>query len=155
MRNGRSNGCQRKVVVQFDKEASQTRDYCVAKNATHCAARSDPSLRKLRFLRMTSNSTTTDCRSSEHASTTRLEQECELGRVGYCWQGAAGGVNPAETPGTRRVFIAMGGRIGQTPMGPSDAMITEFHQRQSIRSISVLVQFHHDRAPRLPLWPEL
>jgi len=32
-------------VAQFDKEASQTRDYCVAKNATHRAARPDPSLR--------------------------------------------------------------------------------------------------------------
>jgi len=50
------------VVVQFDKEASQTRDYCVAKIATlrqaqgrlHRAARPDPSLRKERLLRMTS-----------------------------------------------------------------------------------------------------
>src|ERR1035438_8809322 len=41
------------VVVQFGKEASQTRDYCVAKNATHRAARPDPSLRKERLLRMT------------------------------------------------------------------------------------------------------
>jgi hypothetical protein len=60
------------VVVQFDKEASQTRDYCIAKNpsvafalsgqaATHRAARPDPlgklgagsSLRKERLLRMT------------------------------------------------------------------------------------------------------
>jgi hypothetical protein len=40
-------------VVQFGKEASQTRDYCVAKNATHRAARPDPSLRKKRLLRMT------------------------------------------------------------------------------------------------------
>jgi len=30
------------VVVQVGQEASQTRDYCVAKNATHCAARPDP-----------------------------------------------------------------------------------------------------------------
>ena len=36
-----------------DKEASQTRDYCVAKNATRRAARSDPSLRKERLFRMT------------------------------------------------------------------------------------------------------
>ena len=35
------------------KEASQTRDYCVAKNATRRAARLDPSLRKKRLLRMT------------------------------------------------------------------------------------------------------
>jgi len=28
-------------VVQFNKEASQTRDYCVAKNATRRAARPD------------------------------------------------------------------------------------------------------------------
>jgi hypothetical protein len=34
-------------------EASQTRDYCVAKNATLRAARPDPSLRKKRLLRMT------------------------------------------------------------------------------------------------------
>ena len=40
--------------MQFDKEASQTRDYCVAKSATHRAARPDPSLRKERLLRMTS-----------------------------------------------------------------------------------------------------
>jgi hypothetical protein len=39
--------------VQFDREASQTRDYCVAKNATHRAARPDPSLRKERLFRMT------------------------------------------------------------------------------------------------------
>jgi hypothetical protein len=41
------------VVVKFGKEASQTRAYCVAKNATHRAARPDPSLRKERLLRMT------------------------------------------------------------------------------------------------------
>ena len=40
---------------QGDKEASQTRDYCVAKNATHRAARPDPSPRKERLLRMTTN----------------------------------------------------------------------------------------------------
>jgi len=42
------------VVVQFEKEASQTRDFCVAKDATLRAARPDPSLRKNRLLRMTS-----------------------------------------------------------------------------------------------------
>ena len=42
------------VVVQFEKEASQTRDYCVAKNATLRTARPDPSLRKNRLLGMTS-----------------------------------------------------------------------------------------------------
>jgi hypothetical protein len=42
-----------RVVVQFGKEASQTRDYCVAKNATLRAARPDPSPRKKRLLRMT------------------------------------------------------------------------------------------------------
>src|SRR5579864_5663246 len=41
------------VVGQFDKEASQTRDYCVAKNATQRAARLDPSPRKRRLFRMT------------------------------------------------------------------------------------------------------
>jgi len=42
------------VVVQFEKEASQTREFCVAKDATLRAARPDPSLRKNRLLRMTS-----------------------------------------------------------------------------------------------------
>src|SRR5882724_5870684 len=41
------------VVVQLGKEVSQTRDYCVAKNATLRAARPDPSLRKERLLRKT------------------------------------------------------------------------------------------------------
>jgi hypothetical protein len=41
------------VVVQGDKEASQARDYCVAKNAPHRAARPDPSRRKKRLLGMT------------------------------------------------------------------------------------------------------
>jgi hypothetical protein len=40
-------------VAQFDKEASKTHEYCVAKNATHRAARPDPSLRKERLLGMT------------------------------------------------------------------------------------------------------
>jgi hypothetical protein len=43
------------VVGRFDKEAIQTRDYCVAKNATQRAARPDPSRRKERLLRMTIN----------------------------------------------------------------------------------------------------
>src|SRR2546422_6678346 len=43
----------RQVVVQFDKLASQTRDYCVARNATLRAARPDPSLRQERLFRMT------------------------------------------------------------------------------------------------------
>jgi hypothetical protein len=41
------------VVVQFGKEASQTRDYSVAKNAAVRAARPDPSLRKSGLLGMT------------------------------------------------------------------------------------------------------
>jgi hypothetical protein len=41
------------VVSQFDREASQTRDGCVAENATLRAARPDPSLRKERWLGMT------------------------------------------------------------------------------------------------------
>ena len=49
------------VVAQFDKEASQTRHYCVAKDATQGAARPDSlgklgtgsSLRKKRLFRMT------------------------------------------------------------------------------------------------------
>jgi hypothetical protein len=36
-----------------DRDASQTRDYCVAKSATQRAARLDPWLRKKRLLRMT------------------------------------------------------------------------------------------------------
>ena len=36
-----------------EKEASQARNYCVAKNATHRAARSDSSLRKERLFGMT------------------------------------------------------------------------------------------------------
>jgi len=49
-----SDLCNLQVVVQFEKEASQTRDFCVAKDATLRAARPDPSLRKTRLLRMTS-----------------------------------------------------------------------------------------------------
>jgi hypothetical protein len=41
------------VVAEFDEEASQTRDYCVAKYATQRAARPDPSLRNERLLGMT------------------------------------------------------------------------------------------------------
>jgi len=40
-------------VAKFDKEAGQTREYRVAKYATHGAARPDPSLRKERLLGMT------------------------------------------------------------------------------------------------------
>jgi hypothetical protein len=40
-------------VVPFEKEASQTRDCCVAKAATLRAARPDPSLRKSGWLGMT------------------------------------------------------------------------------------------------------
>jgi putative membrane protein insertion efficiency factor len=40
-------------VLEIDKDASPTRDYCVAKNATHRAARPDSSLRKERLLGMT------------------------------------------------------------------------------------------------------
>jgi len=43
----------RRVLVQFEKEASQTRDWCVARGATQRAARPDPSLRKNRLLGMT------------------------------------------------------------------------------------------------------
>jgi hypothetical protein len=39
--------------TQIDKEASQTRDYCVAKNATLRAARPDSSRRKKRLFGMT------------------------------------------------------------------------------------------------------
>src|SRR5438128_593324 len=44
-------GAQAVLMVQFGKEASQTRDYCVARNATLRAARPDPSLRKERLLK--------------------------------------------------------------------------------------------------------
>jgi hypothetical protein len=37
------------VVREFGKEASQTRDYCVAKSATPRAARPDPSRDKKRL----------------------------------------------------------------------------------------------------------
>jgi hypothetical protein len=40
-------------VDQFGKEASQTRDYCIAPSATHRAARLVPSPRKRSLLRMT------------------------------------------------------------------------------------------------------
>ena len=40
-------------MVQFDKEAGQTRDCCVAKSATRRAARPDPSRRKRGLLGMT------------------------------------------------------------------------------------------------------
>jgi hypothetical protein len=46
-------GTSQTVVVQFDKEASRTRGYCVAKDAPLRAARPDPSVRKERLLRMT------------------------------------------------------------------------------------------------------
>jgi hypothetical protein len=42
-----------RVVGERDREASQTRDYCVAKCATQRAARPDPSLREGRLFRMT------------------------------------------------------------------------------------------------------
>jgi hypothetical protein len=42
-----------RVVGRFDKEASQTSDYCFADNATLRAARPDLSLRKRRLLGMT------------------------------------------------------------------------------------------------------
>jgi hypothetical protein len=40
-------------VAEDDREASQTRDYCVAKGAMRRAARPDPSLRRGRLFRMT------------------------------------------------------------------------------------------------------
>jgi len=42
-----------RVGRQFGMEASQTRDYCVAKNATLRAARPDSCLRKERLFGMT------------------------------------------------------------------------------------------------------
>jgi hypothetical protein len=41
------------VMMQDDREASRTRAYCVAKNATLRAARPDSSLRKRHLLGMT------------------------------------------------------------------------------------------------------
>jgi hypothetical protein len=35
-------------MIQIDKEASQTREYCIAKNAMHRTARLDPSAGKRR-----------------------------------------------------------------------------------------------------------
>src|ERR1700722_11004112 len=46
-----------------DKDAIQTRDYCVAANATHRADRPDPSLRKIRLLGMTIECPRFACRS--------------------------------------------------------------------------------------------
>jgi hypothetical protein len=40
-------------VSQFDREASQSRDYCAAKYATDRTARPDPSPRKERWRGMT------------------------------------------------------------------------------------------------------
>jgi len=54
------------LAVQFDKEASQTRDYWVAKSATLCAARPDSSLRKKPFFGMTIKFHTTDLADSPH-----------------------------------------------------------------------------------------
>jgi hypothetical protein len=48
-----SNHLQARAGVQFDKEPSQTRDYCVAKTATPRAARPDSSRRKERLFGMT------------------------------------------------------------------------------------------------------
>jgi len=62
------------VLAQFDKEASQTRDYCVAKYATLRAAPPDPSLRKERFLGMT-------IKLSHHRNC------CRLGRGKMIWNG--------------------------------------------------------------------
>jgi hypothetical protein len=50
---GGGKRAQCRLSLGADKEASQTRDYWVAKNATLRAARSDPSLRKERLFRMT------------------------------------------------------------------------------------------------------
>src|ERR1700678_2692244 len=62
--------------AEINMEASQTRDYCVAKNATRRAARPDPSLRKKRALGMTSTTLTTT------ASSDRM---VELGRGLSAW----------------------------------------------------------------------
>jgi hypothetical protein len=43
------------VEFEFEKEARQTRDYCVSKDATLRAARPDSSRRKERLLGMTIN----------------------------------------------------------------------------------------------------
>ena len=40
-------------AIRLDREASRTRDYCVAKDATHPAARPGPSAGKSARLRMT------------------------------------------------------------------------------------------------------
>ena len=50
---GAISTAQHLVVVQFEREASQTRDYCVAKNATQRAARPDSSPREERLFGMT------------------------------------------------------------------------------------------------------
>jgi hypothetical protein len=54
--NGRSTGAvntKLSVAMQFGKEASQTRDYCVAKSTRHRAALPDPSAGKKHPTQMT------------------------------------------------------------------------------------------------------
>jgi hypothetical protein len=41
----------RLMAEQFEEDAIQARDCCVAKNATHRAARPDPSLRRLHLIK--------------------------------------------------------------------------------------------------------
>jgi len=53
MRNRSFRFGRHRVAVQFEREAIQARDYCVAKDATLRTDRPDPSLRKRGLLGMT------------------------------------------------------------------------------------------------------
>src|ERR1700730_5977850 len=67
-----------RVVGQFDKETSQTRDYCVATNATQRAARLDPSLGKKRLFRMTNQ---TDPLPALGKASQRRPSDCRFRRI--------------------------------------------------------------------------
>ena len=86
--------------------------YCVAKNATHRTARSDPSLRKERLLRMTNQAQTIVCHFQADfivslrlsASHVHRSQGWVMSRV-RCRRAACQGVaNPDECVQSRKVF---------------------------------------------------
>src|SRR5437879_7132988 len=90
------------VVVQLGKEVSQTRDYCVAKNATLRAARPDPSLRKERLLRMTIK--LHHYRNSYANAITSISTNASFGSRATSTVDLAGGAEPKYFPYTS--FIA-------------------------------------------------
>src|SRR5437660_2434511 len=90
------------VVVQLGNEVSQTRDYCVAKNATLRAARPDPSLRKERLLRMTIK--LHHYRNSYANAITSISTNASFGSRATSTVDLAGGAEPKYFPYTS--FIA-------------------------------------------------